>query len=222
MKTTEIIGYQRKGTGKGDSKRLRAEGNVPCVLYGEGENLHFHSPMYLFKDLLYTPDAYIVNLNVEGAEKRCVLQDVQFHPVSEIILHADFLAISDDKPVTIDVPVKLKGDSPGAQAGGQVYVKNKRLRVKALPENLPEYVEVDISEVQLGNAVRVKDLTTDGFEILNNENVAIVQIIIPRALKAAASEEEEELEEGEEGAEGEAPAAEGGEAPAAPAEGGEE
>ncbi len=211
MKTTEILGYFREGNGKAETKKIRREGNVPCVIYGgEGNPIHFYAPMYLFRDLLYTPNAYLVNLNIEGNSKKCILQDVQFHPVSEVILHADFLEIQDDKPVTIDIPVELVGSAPGAQAGGQVYVKNKRLKVRAIPANLPETVKVDISKLELGNAARVKDIETEGFEILNAPSVAIVQIIIPRVLKSAAAAEEAELEEGEEGAEAPAEAAEAG------------
>ena len=199
MKTTEIVGFNREGLGTKASKALRADGNVPCVLYGGKENFHFHSPVYLFKELLYTPNAYIVNLNVEGVEKKAVLKDVQFHPVSDAIQHVDFLEIFDDKPVAIDVPVITVGQAPGAQLGGQVYVKNKKLRVKAIPANLPENVEVDISSLELGNSMQVKDIESEGFEILTNPNVSIVQIIIPRALKASLGDEEGT----EEGAEGE-------------------
>lgn len=200
MKTTEIVGFNRTDLGKKTSKVLRRDGNVPCVLYGskEGEPIHFHAPMILFRELLYTPEAYIVNLNIEGVEKRCILQDVQFHPVSEVILHCDFLEVIEGKPVSIDVPVELFGSAPGAQAGGQVYIKNKKVRVKAVPANLPEKVKVDISTLELGKSVKVKDLKTEGFEILNNPNVAIVQIIIPRTLRAAlqeGAEEEEAVEE---------------------------
>lgn len=198
MKTTEILGYFREDTGKASTKKIRREGNVPCVLYGgEGNPIHFHAPMFLFREVLYTPNAYIVTLNIEGNERKCILQDVQFHPVSEVILHADFLEIFDDKPVIIDIPVELVGVAPGAQAGGQVYIKNKRLKVKALPANLPETVKVDISTLELNSAARVKDVEVDGFEILNAPAVAIVQIIVPRALKAAEGvegEEDEELE----------------------------
>lgn len=209
MKTTEIVGFRREEVGTASSKRLRAEGNVPCVLYGGDDNIHFHAPAILFRDLLYTPDAYIVNLNVEGTEKRAVLQDVQFHPVSEMILHCDFLEIFDDKEVSIEAPVKLHGNAPGVLAGGQIYVKNKKLKVKALPGNLPEFINIDISNLELGKAVRVKDIKTENYEVLHNPQVAIAQIIIPRALKSAQGAEG--LEEGGEAegeAEGEAAAAE--------------
>lgn len=191
MKTTEIVGFKREDLGTKASKTLRADGNVPCVLYGGKENIHFHSPVYLFKDLLYTPNAYIVNLNVEGVEKKAVLQDVQFHPVSDSIVHVDFLEIFEDKAVAIDVPVVTEGVAPGAQLGGQVYIKNKKLRVKAIPSKLPEVVKVDISSLELGHSVRVQDVEADGFEILTNPKVSIVQIIIPRALKASLNTDEE-------------------------------
>ncbi len=196
MKTTEIVGFKREDLGTKESRKLRADGNVPCVLYGGEEVIHFHAPAYLFKDVLYTPDAYVVNINVEGVEKKAVLKDVQFHPVSEVILHCDFFEIFEDKPVAIDIPVKLTGSSPGVQLGGQVYIKNKKLKVKAVPSKLPEYVDVNVDTLQLGASVRVKDLPEADYEIVTKPSVSIVQIIIPRALKAAgAAAAEEETEE---------------------------
>ena len=113
MKTVEIIGYNRANLGKSESKKLRAEGSVPSVLYGGKEQIHFHSPMILFRDLVYTPEARFVNLNIEGHQTKAVLQDIQFHPVSEVILHADFLELFDDKPVTMDIPLRTVGNAPG-------------------------------------------------------------------------------------------------------------
>lgn len=199
MKTTEIVGFKRENLGTKYSKLLRADGNVPCVLYGGEEVVHFHAPAYLFKDLIYTPDAYIVHLNVEGLEKRAVIQDAQFHPVSDTLLHCDFLEVFDDKPVTMEIPVKLEGKAPGVEKGGQIYIKNKKLKVRAVPAQLPDYVIANIDELDLGNSFRVQDLNPEGYEIMNKESVAIVQIIVPRALKAAGTEEEGE--EGEEGTE---------------------
>lgn len=191
MKTTEIVGFKRKNLGTKEAKELRAEGNAPCVVYGsKNEPIHFHAPMYLFKDLLYTPDAYIVKLNVEGEEKDCILQDVQFHPVSDTITHVDFLEIFDDKPVKIEVPVKLKGNAPGAIAGGQIFLKQKKLTVKALPKDLPEFVSVDISKLELAQSIRVREVKADGeFEIVNPPSVTIVTILVPRALKTQQAQE---------------------------------
>lgn len=197
MKTTEIVGFNRVDLGTKSSKALRADGNVPCVVYGGSENIHFHSPAYLFKDLLYTPNVYIVKLNVEGVEKNCILKDAQFHPVSEMILHVDFLEIFDDKKVTMDIPVELEGVAPGAAIGGQIYIKNKTLRVTALPGDIPETVKVNISSLQLGHSLKVSQIETTGnYEVITNPSVSIVSIIVPRALKAAGGGEEET--EGEE------------------------
>ena len=199
MKTTEIVGFKREELGTRSSKALRADGNVPCVLYGGEENINFHAPMYLFRDLLYTPEVYEVKLNVEGVEKNCVLKDAQFHPVSETILHVDFFEIFADKEVEMNIPVKLVGAAPGAQVGGQVYIKTKKLKVVGLPGNLPDYVEVDISTLDLGDSKKVKEVEVAGeYKIVTNPSVSIVSIIIPRALKAAGISSAEEAEEGAE------------------------
>ena len=129
MKTTEIVGFKRDGVGTASAKALRADGNVPCVLYGGKDVIHFHSPMYLFKDLLYSPDAHIVELNVEGLKKKCVLQECQFHPVSDMLLHVDLLEIFDDKPVVMEVPVRLTGRSKGVVSGGAMRQSFRKLKV---------------------------------------------------------------------------------------------
>jgi len=210
MKTIEIVGYQRTKLGKSEAKRIRHEANVPCVLYGGNGQVHFYAPMILFRDLVYTPNAYKVNLNIEGKIHNTILQDVQFHPVSETLLHADFLELTPGKEVKMNIPVRLTGTSPAELEGGSVYLKNKKLMVKALPENLPEHIDVDISHLKLGHAVRVGDLSPEDYTILTNEKVSIAIITVPRALKkleeeeaAAAEAAALEAEEGVEGAEGE-------------------
>ena len=223
MKSIEIIGYKRANLGKQDSKRLREDGNVPCVLYGGEEQIHFYAPMILFRDLVYTKDAHFVNLNVEGQEFRAILQDIQFHPVSEIILHADFLQLFEGKPVRMDIPVKLVGQSPAVVSGGILVHKRRSLSVLALPKNMPAHIDVDISELQFHHSVKVKDVELEDVEILDTPIASIAVVEVPRALKTTAEGEEEEGEdiEGEEGAaEGEEGAAEGGDD--APKEGGEE
>lgn len=202
MKTTEIVGFKRDNLGTSSSKRLRADGNAPCVVYGEGSDpIHFHSPMYLFKDLLYTPDAYIVNLNVEGTEMKCILKDVQLHPVNEMILHVDFLKISEENPIVIDLPISISGTSTGVANGGQLFKKVTKLKVKGLSKDLPEAVDVSIEGLGLGKSVRVKDVETEGFKILNNEQVTIASVIIPRVLKQAGVGDDSDLEEGDAAAE---------------------
>ena len=207
MQTIEIIGYKRANLGKNESKKLREDGNVPCVVYGGKEQVHFHAPMILFRDLVYTPGANFVKLNIEGEEKDVILQDIQFHPVSEVILHADFLELNDTKKVKMEIPVKIFGDSPGVQQGGKILMRIRKLSVMAYPKNMPEFIEVDISGLELGKSIKVEDLLNEEFDILNSPIVSVVSVNIPR-VKIEIEEEEEEGEEGEEGAEG---ATEGGE-----------
>jgi large subunit ribosomal protein L25 len=201
METIEIIGYKRANLGKKNSKKLREEGNVPCVVYGGDKQLHFHSPMILFRDLIYTPGANFVKLNIEGIEKDAILQDIQFHPVSEVILHADFLELQENKKIKMDIPVKIIGDSPGVQQGGKILIRIRKLSLMAYPKNMPSFVEVDISELQLGKSVQVEELLSDQYDILNSPLVSVVSVNIPR-VKIEVEEEEEEGVEGEEGAEG--------------------
>jgi large subunit ribosomal protein L25 len=183
MKTTEIIGFKRANLGKKASKDLRFEANVPCVLYGGEDQVHFHTPMILFRDLVYTSEACIVALNIEGTTYKCILQDVQFHPVNDIILHADFLLVTEDKPVKIDVPVRIIGVSPGVQLGGKLVHKQKKVRVKALVKDLPDYVEANINSLELGKSLRVRELAVGNYEILNAPSVTVCSIEIPRALR---------------------------------------
>ena len=226
MKTIEIIGYRRANLGKSDAKRLRAEGNVPCVLYGGEEQIHFYAPMILFRELVYTRDAHFANINIEGDEYKAIMQDIQFHPVSEIIVHADFLQLFEDKPIKMDIPVELVGESPSVTEGGILVHKRRTLSVLALPKNMPSHIDVDISELIFHHSVKVKDVEEDEFEILDTKIASIAVVEQPRALLVAEDEEEEgeegeeglEGEEGEEGAEGgEGTPAEGGDAPAKPA-----
>ena len=192
MKTVEVIGYKRANLGKSESKRLRAEGYAPCVVYGTGEQIHFYSPMILFKDLLYTPEARFVELNIEGEKRRAVVQDAQFHPVSEMIMHVDFLELSDDKTIKMSIPVTTVGNSPGVQNGGKLIMKMRHLMVKALPNDMPEFIEVDISKLKLGKSKKVKELEVTGFEILTSPLVTICSVEIPRAMRGKTTEEDEE------------------------------
>ncbi len=215
MRTVEIIGYKRANLGKADSKQLREEGNVPCVLYGGDEQIHFYTPMILFRDILYTKEACFVEINIEGTVKKTILQDAQFHPVSEVILHADFLEIFDGKHIKMAIPVRAHGSPPGVQKGGKLMLKNPYLNVRALPKDMPEYVDIDVSDLDLGGTFRVFQVEPENYEILNSQRVTIAMVNVPRGAREfdsleAGEEEEEGLEEAVEGAptEGEAPAAE--------------
>ncbi|WP_420318664.1 50S ribosomal protein L25/general stress protein Ctc [Ekhidna sp.] len=212
MKTVEIIGYKRANLGKTEAKRLREEGMVPCVVYGGDHQIHFYAPMILFRDLVYTDEAHFALLTIEGEPEpfEAIIQDVQFHPVSEIIMHADFLQLFRGTPIKMNIPVHPVGIAPGIQQGGKLIRKVKYLQIKALPKNMPEYIEVDVSKLGLGKSIKVGELEVGEYEILNSPLVTLAGIEVPRALKGKDTEEEEEELEGEEGVEGE-----GGDAPAA-------
>ncbi|MCU0449417.1 MAG: 50S ribosomal protein L25/general stress protein Ctc [Bernardetiaceae bacterium] len=183
MKTLEIIGYHRANLGKKASKDLRNEALTPCVLYGGDKQVHFSVPMVQFKKLIYTPEVHIVELNIEGDRYRSIMQDAQFHPVSEVVLHVDFLQLFDDKQVKIDVPLKLQGSAPGVQKGGKLVQKVTKVRVQALPKNLPDAINLDVSGLDLGQSVRVRDIVTDDYKILTSGLVTVATVNIPRALK---------------------------------------
>jgi large subunit ribosomal protein L25 len=189
MKTLAMFGYLRDGVGKSSTKTLRNEGKVPCVLYGGKENVNFSMYSEDFKNLVYTPNTYKVQLDINGSVYKAVLKDLQFHPVNDSILHADFLSIHDDKPVEMMVPVKFVGNSVGVRAGGKLIVKSKKLRVKALPDNLPDSIEINIETLDIGNSIKVADVKSDNLLLLDSPNNPIVSIKTTRAAQSAAAEE---------------------------------
>ena len=197
MRTVEIIGYKRANLGKSESKQLRNSGNVPCVLYGGNEQVHFYAPTIQFRDVVYTPEPAFVSLNIEGEKYEAILQDSQFHPVSEMMLHADFLQLVKGKEIKMEIPVKTVGTSPGVANGGALTIKRPKLIVKALPENMPEQINVDISTLKLGKSTKVGNLPQGDYTILNSPLVTIASVAIPRALrgKTAAELEGDEAEE---------------------------
>ncbi|PQA59903.1 50S ribosomal protein L25/general stress protein Ctc [Siphonobacter curvatus] len=182
MKKLEIVGFKRANLGKKESKDLRAEGLIPSVLYGGGEQIHFSAPTILFRDLLYTPDAYEVTLNIEGEIRKAILQDTQFHPVNDSLLHADFLEIT-DKPIKVNVPVKFVGNSPGVIKGGKLVQKLRKITLRGQAENIPDFVEVSIEGLDLGKSVRVAEVNVENVEILNARSLPIATIDIPRSLR---------------------------------------
>lgn len=213
MKTVEIIGYKRANLGKTEAKKLREEGYVPSVLYGGDEQIHFYSPMILFRPAVYTDEAHFVKLNIEGDEYDAILQDIQFHPVSEIIIHADFLQLFEGKEVKMEIPVHFEGTSPGVTKGGTLMKKRRFLTIQALPKNMPDSVSVDLTSLDFGKAIKVSDIKEANFTVLDPKQASVAVVEIPRALRGKTAEEEAEelLEAAEaaeaaEGAEGEAPA----------------
>jgi large subunit ribosomal protein L25 len=195
MKTIEINGSLRKDLGRKSSKELRKSNNVPCVIYGGKENIHFYTHENNFKNLIYTPDAHLVNLNIEGTEYKAVLKEIQFHPVSDRIIHADFTEIFADKPVSIAIPIKVFGDSVGIIAGGKLRIRKRSLLTRGLATDLPEFLPVDITEVKIHQSIKVGDLAYDKLELLDPKRSMVLAVATSRV--AQKTEEEAEVEGGE-------------------------
>ena len=214
MKSITIKGSQRESVGKVSTKALRNAGKVPCVLYGGDKPVHFSADEIAFKDLVYTPNAYTAVIELEDGQKfDAVLQDIQFHPVTDNILHVDFYQLFEDKPITMRIPVRLEGNSPGVRNGGRLLFRKRKLSIRALPALLPDFITVDISKLRIGQTIAVETILSDDYTFLHPDSTAIVQV---KASRTSVDEElEDEDEEGVEGAEGEA--TEGGEAPEAEA-----
>ncbi|MEX1241740.1 MAG: 50S ribosomal protein L25/general stress protein Ctc [Cyclobacteriaceae bacterium] len=183
MKTVEIIGYRRANLGKAGSQKLRDDGLVPCVLYGGSEQIHFYSPMILFREVVYTNEAHFVHLNIEGEECQAILQEVQFHPVSEIILHADFLRITEDKKVKMNIPIRLVGEAPGVAKGGALVRKRAALKVYAFPKDLPDHIDVDVNELDFHHAIKVSDMKMENLVFMDPQHASIAVVEVPRAAK---------------------------------------
>ena len=189
MKSITIKGSERESVGKVATKALRNAGAVPCVLYGGDQPVHFSADEKAFKGLVYTPIAHTVEIDLEGGKKfNAILQDIQVHPVSDKILHIDFFQLHDDKEITMEVPVKVTGVSPGVLLGGVLRLNTRRLKVKALPKNLPDFVEANISELEMGNKLYVTKLVSDNYKLLHPENTVVAQVRISRAAMKAAQE----------------------------------
>lgn len=186
MKTFDVSGKLRSALGKKESKALRLEGNVPCVLYGIEEPIHFFAHKNDFVKLVYTPNIYMVNLDIEGKKFQALMQDLQFDPVTDELIHIDFLKISENKPVKVSVPVEIKGFAKGIKSGGKLQIEVRRLSVMALPKDLPDTIEVDVTELDLGQSIRVGDLAANKITFLNGKSVPVARIMMTRAARAAA------------------------------------
>lgn len=206
MKSITINGSLRESVGKAATKSLRNAEKVPCVVYGGDEPIHFSAEEKAFKNLVYTPDVHTVVIKLDSGEKiNAILQDIQYHPVTDRILHVDFYRLYDDKEVTLEIPVKIVGNSRGVRNGGVLRVPNRKLKVKALPANLPDYIEADITELRIGNKLYITELTNDNYKFMHPDNTVIAQV---RTSRHVVEDTEEET-----GDDGEvAPAAEGEEA----------
>lgn len=188
MKSITIKGSERESVGKKATKALRDAGMVPCVIYGGSQPVHFAAEEKAFKNLVYTPNAHTVVVDLDGKKHNAILQDIQFHPVSDRINHIDFFQLNDEKEIIMEVPVKITGTSPGVLLGGELRLNQRRLKVKALPKNLPDYVEANISELQMGNKLYVTKTVSGDFKLMHPDNTVVCQVKISRAAMKAAQE----------------------------------
>ena len=184
MKTFEIKGQKRAEITKQEVKALRLNEMVPCVLYGGEDQIHFSVPAFDFRGLIYTPEVHLVNIAVEGKEYTATLQDIQFHPVTDAINHIDFLLVQPNKPITMSIPVKMTGVSEGVKQGGKLVAKVRRLKVQGMPNEMPDFISVDISNMKIGSSVRVRDINVKGITFLDSPANVIVSVNMTRNVVA--------------------------------------
>lgn len=189
METIAITGAPRTDLGKRSTKVLRREGHIPCVAYGSEDLIHFSVTPTDVKDLIYTPDFKIAEITVDGNSFRAIVKDIQFHPVTDEIMHLDFLRLEEGRAVKVEVPIRFKGVSPGVKNGGKLIQRLRRLKIKTKPEHLVGEMRVDISKMEINSSIRVRDVDQklETIEILNSPGVPIASVETPRALRSAAT-----------------------------------
>lgn len=186
METVSLSGSLRENVGKKDAKAQRVAGKVPCVIYGGKEQVHFSTDEVNFKPILYSPSSYLINVNIDGKEYLTILQDVQSHPVTDRLLHVDFLELNPEKPVIIPVPIRVSGVSPGVLKGGKLIKKFRKLKVKALIQNLPDEIEVSINDLDLNQSVKVSDIKLENVELLDIKSAVVVTVQTTRNVEPVA------------------------------------
>ncbi|WP_179339319.1 50S ribosomal protein L25/general stress protein Ctc [Winogradskyella ludwigii] len=199
MKSITINGSQRESVGKKATKTLRNAGQVPCVIYGGDKPLHFSSPELAFSKLVYTASAHTVVIALDnGVEYNAIMQDIQFHPVTDKIIHIDFYQIFEDKEITMEIPVHTTGSSKGVMNGGNLRMPFRKLRVKATPSNLPDFVEIDITPLKIGSKLYITELENENYKFVHPDNTVVCQVRRSRlAVVDADDEDEEEVEAGD-------------------------
>ena len=203
MKSLAISVIEREKVGKSNTRSLRNQGKVPCVLYGGEKQVCFYAHENDFRNLVNTPDVYVVELDISGKKTRAIMQDIQFHPVTDSILHIDFLEIFEDQEITIDIPVILNGLAIGVRNGGNLMFRRRKIITRGLIENMPDAIELDIEHLKIGQFIYIKDLDQDGCEFLAPDNAVVVGVKTARAAIEEETAEDEELEgDGEETTEG--------------------
>lgn len=193
MKTVQLSGSPRANVGKTDAKAVRNSGRVPCVLYGTGEQIYFSVRNIDMLKIVVSPDVYIVELDIEGTKKTGIIQELQMHPVKEAVQHVDFLELVDNKPVVVGIPVNLVGRSKGVLSGGRLQQVFRRLKVQALPKDLPSEIQIDITSIKIGQSRRVSDVVLPGVTMLDPQNAVVVSV--KRARGAVISDDEDEAVE---------------------------
>lgn len=188
MKALTISGSPRVSVGKKDAKAVRNEGRVPCVLYGGSEQVHFSVVYNDLLPLVYTPEVHTVNLEISGKQYGAILQSIMFHPVTDKILHIDFFETRADRPVTMDIPVKLHGSAAGVKAGGKLVQNVRKMKVRALPAKLPDFISVDVEKLEIGQGIKVAEVNLDGVTTLMAPNVVVAAVRMTRAAAAAATD----------------------------------
>jgi len=193
MKKVSLSGSPRKNVGKQDAVSLRREGRVPAVLYGGKEQTSFHISEIETNKIVFTPNVFIVELDIEGTKKQAIVKEIQQHPVSDKVIHVDFLEIFDDKPLKIKLPVSLVGTPIGVRNGGKLSTPYRSIKVEALPPALPDAIELKVEDVRIGQAIRISDINIEGVNFLEADNAVVVAVKTARG----AVEEEDETAEGE-------------------------
>ncbi len=189
MKSIDLKVYRREEKGKSASRKLRREGNVPCVIYGDGEVIHGYVKERELKDLIYTPEVFLINIDLEGEKLQGIVKETQFHPVTDRILHIDFMKVVEDKPVKVYMPVKLVGFAKGVQAGGQLYQLMRYIKVKGLVKDIPDHLEIDVTDLGLGKSLKISDLKFDNLEILEPASAVVALVKLTRAAISRMQEE---------------------------------
>ncbi|MDR1672616.1 MAG: 50S ribosomal protein L25/general stress protein Ctc [Bacteroidales bacterium] len=186
MESFALKASLRKETGKKSSKTLRGAESVPCVLYGGKGNINLYAAERDFRDLIYTPTVFIVHLDIEGAQHRAMIKETQFHPVTDKLLHVDFYEIPENKPITVELPVKITGSSIGVREGGKLVLDRRKIAVKGLPEDIPAEITVDITELGVGKSIRAAEITAGKYQIVTAKETPVVSVRATRAAAVAA------------------------------------
>ena len=183
MKTITIEGQLRTGLGKGATRQLRSQGNVPGVIYGGAQELSFYAPAAAFKSLVYTPSFQLAEVQLDGKTYRCILKDLQFDKVTDALIHVDLLELVEDKKVVATIPLKFVGAAAGVKAGGKLVTKMKALKVKTYPKDLREFIEVNIDNLELNGNIRVEDVKVENYEVMNSPRIPVASVVMTRQLK---------------------------------------